>query len=137
MPTAGPIREVIDLPVFLDNDANCAALAENMLGAARGANHSLTITIGTGLGCGIIINGKIYSGFNSDAGEAGHMASWWTVSCVPAAAGAAGGLCLHGPYHQAHRGGPVEFPQPLYRWWTGPEPYERPATSPLTRPKQR
>ena len=57
------IREVIDLPVYIDNDANCAAMAEAVAGAAKGVKDSVTITLGTGVGAGVIINGSIYSEF--------------------------------------------------------------------------
>ncbi len=60
-------------PVQLANDANCAALAEVRAGAAKGYQTSITITLGTGVGGGIIIDGKIYTGFNFAAGELGHM----------------------------------------------------------------
>jgi glucokinase len=71
-----PIREemqkYLDLPVYVDNDANCAALAESAAGAAKGTKTSVTITLGTGIGSGIIIDGKVYSGFNFAGGEIGH-----------------------------------------------------------------
>ena len=63
------IREVIDLPVYIDNDANCAAMAEAVAGAAKGAKDSVTITLGTGVGAGVIVDGKIYSGFNQAGSE--------------------------------------------------------------------
>ncbi|SCW36871.1 glucokinase [Ruminococcaceae bacterium YRB3002] len=66
------IREVVDLPVFIDNDANCAAMAEAVAGAAKGTKDSVTITLGTGVGAGVIINGRIYSGFNQAGSEFGH-----------------------------------------------------------------
>ena len=66
------IREVIDLPVYIDNDANCAAMAEAVAGAAKGAQDSVTITLGTGVGAGVIVEGKIYSGFNQAGSEFGH-----------------------------------------------------------------
>ncbi len=59
--------------VYVANDANAAALGEAMAGAARGSTHSVMITLGTGVGGGIIIDGKIYSGFNGSAGELGHI----------------------------------------------------------------
>lgn len=62
-----------DLPVFVDNDANAAALGEAIAGAAKGAANSVMITLGTGVGGGIIIDGKVYSGFNGAGGELGHM----------------------------------------------------------------
>ena len=55
------IREVVDLPVYIDNDANCAAMAEAVAGAAKGAKDSVTITLGTGVGAGVIVNGRIFS----------------------------------------------------------------------------
>ncbi len=72
-----PIVEVLrkDLPIeriYLENDANAAAFAEAICGAARGSAISVMITLGTGLGGGIIINNKIYTGFNGGAGELGH-----------------------------------------------------------------
>ncbi len=66
------VREVVDLPVYIDNDANCAAMAEAVAGAAKGALDSVTITIGTGIGAGVIVNGRVYSGFNQAGSEFGH-----------------------------------------------------------------
>ena len=73
VPIRAGIQKYVDLPVYLDNDANAAALGENMAGACKGAKHSVTVTLGTGIGGGIIINGKAYSGFNNAAAEIGHM----------------------------------------------------------------
>ncbi|MGE5629059.1 MAG: ROK family protein [Solirubrobacterales bacterium] len=67
------IQKYIRLPVFVDNDANCAAIAESVIGSASEFMNSITLTLGTGIGCGIILNGKIFRGFSSAAGEAGHM----------------------------------------------------------------
>ena len=58
------IRETIDKPVFIENDANAAAYGEYVAGAAKGAKNAVCITLGTGVGGGIIIDGKIYSGSN-------------------------------------------------------------------------
>ena len=66
------IQDEIDLPVYINNDANCAALGEAYAGAAKNVDHSVMITIGTGLGGGIIIDKKIYSGFNGAGAEIGH-----------------------------------------------------------------
>lgn len=66
------IKKVVDLPVYIDNDANCAGMAEAVAGAAKGAKDSVTITLGTGIGAGVIINGRIYSGFNQAGSEFGH-----------------------------------------------------------------
>jgi glucokinase len=56
-------------PVFLSNDANCAALGEALAGSAAGTTNSVLVTLGTGIGGGIIIDGKIYTGANGAAGE--------------------------------------------------------------------
>jgi len=66
------IREIIDIPVYIGNDANCAAMAESVAGAAKGAADSVTITLGTGIGSGVIINHRIFSGFNQAGSEFGH-----------------------------------------------------------------
>jgi glucokinase len=60
------------LPAVVDNDANLAAWAESRIGAARGYRHVLLVTLGTGIGGGIVIDGEIYRG-RSFAGEVGHM----------------------------------------------------------------
>lgn len=57
------------LPVFVENDANCAAWAEHTVGAAKGAKHSITLTLGTGVGGGIIINNALLKGKSGAAGE--------------------------------------------------------------------
>ena len=71
-----PLRDVIAertrLPVRIDNDANCATLGEWWLGAARGANNVIGMTIGTGIGGGIIMGGRLYHGSSDVAGEIGH-----------------------------------------------------------------
>ncbi len=59
--------------VYLENDANAAAYGEAIAGAARGTRYAVMITLGTGLGGGIVINGKVYSGFNYAGAELGHM----------------------------------------------------------------
>jgi glucokinase len=59
--------------VVLDNDANMAALGEQWLGAARGVSNVAVVTLGTGIGGGIVLNGKIWPGRNGMAGEFGHM----------------------------------------------------------------
>lgn len=59
--------------VYIDNDANAAAKGEATYGAAKGYKDSLFVTIGTGVGGGIIIDGKVYSGFNFSGAELGHI----------------------------------------------------------------
>jgi glucokinase len=72
-----PIREVVServgLPVFIDNDANCAALAEHLFGAGRGSRDLVLLTIGTGIGGGLIVDGEVYRGSIGAAAELGHM----------------------------------------------------------------
>lgn len=60
-------------PLYIENDANCAALGEYYAGAGRGSKRFITVTLGTGVGGGIIHNGKIYHGSNGMGGEVGHM----------------------------------------------------------------
>ncbi|MCL4472680.1 MAG: ROK family protein [Actinobacteria bacterium] len=67
------MRAETGLPVFIDNDANVAALAEVRAGAARGARQALMITMGTGIGGGIIIDGEVYRGATGSAAELGHI----------------------------------------------------------------
>lgn len=72
-PVAEIFRKYYDIPVYLGNDANCAALGEAYAGAAKGCETAVMITLGTGLGGGIIIDHKIYAGFNGAGGELGHI----------------------------------------------------------------
>ena len=71
-PLAAMIRERTGKPVYIHNDANVAAYGEVVAGAAKGCKNVVVITLGTGVGGGVIIDGKIYSGFNSFGGELGH-----------------------------------------------------------------
>ena len=66
------IQETIDKPVFIENDANAAAYGEYVAGAAKGAKNAVCITLGTGVGAGVVIDGKIYSGSNFAGAEIGH-----------------------------------------------------------------
>ncbi len=77
----------IHYPFFLENDANAAALGEMWMGSARGARNFCFITLGTGVGGGLVLNGEIWHGMDGMAGEVGHM----TVD-------PAGPLCLCGNY---------------------------------------
>lgn len=63
----------LDTPIFLENDANAAALGEQWFGAGQGAQNMVYITVSTGIGGGIIIDGDIYHGTSDGAGEIGHM----------------------------------------------------------------
>ncbi len=67
------LQDRMGLPAAVDNDATCAAWAEHERGAAKGCNHSITITLGTGIGAGITVKGEVLRGANGFAGEPGHM----------------------------------------------------------------
>lgn len=73
LPFARLLGERLGRPTIVDNDATCAAWAEHERGAARGANHSVTVTLGTGIGAGITVKGEVLRGANGFAGEPGHM----------------------------------------------------------------
>lgn len=72
-PLAASIRKHYSVPVKVDNDANAAALAETLWGAARGYHKVFYATIGTGIGTGVVFDGKIYHGRTGSAGEGGHV----------------------------------------------------------------
>jgi glucokinase len=72
LPLRQIIRDRLGLPAELDNDANCAVLGEWWVGAARGTRHAIGITIGTGIGGGLILDGRLYHGASDVAGEIGH-----------------------------------------------------------------
>jgi glucokinase len=67
------LSQELEVPVYLINDASAAALGENRLGAGRGFTNMIYLTISTGIGGGIIINGELYEGTDGCAGELGHM----------------------------------------------------------------
>jgi glucokinase len=73
VPFADLMAERIGLPVFVDNDANMAALAEHRAGAAQGADHAVVLTIGTGIGGGLILGGELYRGAIGAGAELGHL----------------------------------------------------------------
>lgn len=78
------LKDLLDKKIFLENDANAAAYGEALAGAAKGAQSCVCITLGTGVGSGIIIDGKIYGGFNFAGAELGHiviMVDGETCSC--------------------------------------------------------
>ena len=72
-----PLREIFqkhwDIPVFLSNDANCAAVGEYWAGAAKGCDPAVVVTLGTGIGGGLVANGKLFTGFANSGMEVGHM----------------------------------------------------------------
>ncbi len=76
-----PLRDLFEekyqLPVYVENDANAAALGEYMFGAGRGVSNLVYLTISTGIGGGIILNDKIFTGVSGTAGELGHISIDW------------------------------------------------------------
>ncbi len=82
------LSEQLNLPIVVDNDANCAALAEFRFGAGKGYRNIICLTIGTGIGGGLIFDGTLYRGADYSAGEVGHM-------LVPYAEGGATGGAVH------------------------------------------
>ena len=73
IPIVQIFKEEFNVPVYLQNDANACALAEFRFGAGRGIENMIFLTFGTGLGAGLVLNGRLYSGTNDLAGEVGHI----------------------------------------------------------------
>jgi len=73
VPIRHMLQETLHLPVYLENDANAAAMGESVSGAAKDVGHSVTVTLGTGIGGGIIVDNRILHGAFGGAGEIGHM----------------------------------------------------------------
>ena len=74
---AHALEEKLRVPIFLENDANMAAIGEHWRGVARGVDNFVFIAIGTGTGSGVIVNGKLYRGRTGSAGEVYHMNIDW------------------------------------------------------------
>jgi len=70
---ADVMRERLGLPVAVDNDGNCAALAEARAGVGRGTEHLVMLTLGTGIGSGLVLDGRLYRGWIGGGAELGHM----------------------------------------------------------------
>lgn len=77
VPVADVLGSYSNLPAVLTNDANAAAVGEMLYGAAKKMENFITITLGTGLGCGIVVNGKLLSGHDGHAGEIGHTTVYY------------------------------------------------------------
>ena len=73
VPAKAQLEALVGCPVYLENDANCAALGEALAGCGKGESSFVAITLGTGVGSGIVIDGKIIHGVNDAAGECGHI----------------------------------------------------------------
>lgn len=88
------LEPLIDLPVFIENDANCAVLGETAAGAAKGFQNVVMLTLGTGVGGGIILNGHIYSGADGLGAELGHTKLVWRGrKCTCGQTGCLDGYC--------------------------------------------
>lgn len=73
VPARDILKSYFDVDIYIDNDANCAALGEAVAGAGDGKKNFIAVTLGTGVGSGIIVDGKIVTGCNDAGGECGHM----------------------------------------------------------------
>lgn len=73
VPVVDELKIYYDLPIFINNDANCAALGEYVFGAGKGFNDIVFVTLGTGVGTGFIIDGKLFEGRECAGTEGGHM----------------------------------------------------------------
>lgn len=73
VPVTGWLKNRLSVPAYLQNDANACALAEWQYGAGKGSRSMAFLTFGTGLGAGLILDGRLYEGINGMAGEIGHM----------------------------------------------------------------
>ena len=73
LPLAVPLARQLGIPVVVENDATCACWGEAQAGAGRGRDHLVLVTLGTGIGGGMVLDGRLYRGKNGFAGEIGHM----------------------------------------------------------------
>ncbi len=73
IPIVQLVEDAVGIPAFLQNDANACALAEWKYGAGKGTRNMVFLTFGTGMGAGLVLDGKLYSGTNDNAGEVGHI----------------------------------------------------------------
>lgn len=92
LPLAKSLSEALGVPVTVTNDANAAALGEMAYGAAKGMKHFIMLTLGTGLGSGIVVDGKMVYGADGFAGELGHVVIDWSPNARQCGCGRRG--CL-------------------------------------------
>ncbi len=110
VPLAEMVRKYIDKPIYLENDANAAAYGEALAGAGRGVKNLIMLTLGTGVGGGIIIDGRIYGGFSNMGAELGHMGIVYNGrqctcgrrGCIEAYCSATGLINITKEYMQKH-----------------------------------
>ncbi len=106
VPIVADLEKELGLPVALQNDADACALAEWRFGAGRGAQNMVFLTFGTGLGAGLILNGRLYTGSANLAGELGHIRCPFPTEYAPVGYGKAGsfeGFCSGGGIAQLGR----------------------------------
>ncbi len=96
IPIVEMVKSHFGVPVHLQNDANACAVAEWKFGAGRGKNNVVFLTFGTGLGAGLILDGRLYSGTNDNAGEVGHVRLSKTGPVGYGKAGSFEGFCSGG-----------------------------------------
>jgi glucokinase len=103
VPIVDILREEFGVTVSLQNDANACALVEWMMGAGRGTRNMIFLTFGTGMGAGLILDGRLYSGTNDLGGEAGHIRLADTGPVGFGKAGSFEGFCSGGGIAQLAR----------------------------------
>ena len=96
VPITSILQDEFDVPCFLENDANAGALAEYWYGAGTGTKNMVFLTMGTGLGAGLILDGRLYRGSSYLAGEVGHMRLTRTGPCGYGKIGSAEGWASGG-----------------------------------------
>lgn len=109
IPITRKLSEAFHVPAYLQNDADACALAEWRFGAGRGCSHMIFLTFGTGLGAGLILNGKLYAGSCGMAGEAGHLRLFPEGHTGYGKAGSYEGYCSGGGMAQYGRGSAKEL----------------------------
>lgn len=100
VPIIAYLEERLGIPAFIQNDANACALAEWRFGAGRGCRNMVFLTCGTGLGAGLILDGRLYSGTNDMAGEIGHVRAEKTGPIGYGKEGSYEGFCSGGGIQQ-------------------------------------
>lgn len=103
VPITDMLGERFGVPAYLQNDADASAVAEWKFGAGRGTDNMVFFTFGTGLGAGLILNGRLYTGANGMAGEAGHIRLAGTGPVGYGKAGSFEGFCSGGGIAQMAR----------------------------------
>ena len=110
VPLADRIEQAAGLKTLAGNDANMMALGETLFGAAKGASDAVFVTVGTGIGCGVLIGGRLFRGYRNRGMEMGHI----TVKCDGEACACGGRGCLE-PGRRAGYGGALELPGARHR----------------------